>query len=130
MLDRRSDLIIRGGANVYPAEVERAVEGLPGIAEVAVVGRDHPRLGEEVIGFVLPAANNAGAALSHAELAAVCDAQLARYKAPVEWYLLQQFPRNAMGKVVKPTLRAWLETGALPVGLPAPTVLAASKGRT
>jgi len=130
VLDRRSDLIIRGGANVYPAEVERAVEGLPGIAEVAVVGRDHPRLGEEVIGFVLPAANNAGAELSHAELAAVCDAQLARYKAPVEWYLLQQFPRNAMGKVVKPTLRAWLETGALPVGLPAPTLLAASKGRT
>lgn len=123
VLDRRSDLIIRGGANVYPAEVERAVEGLPGIAEVAVVGRDHPRLGEEVIGFVLRAVGEAGAAVSHAELADGCNAQLARYKAPVEWYVVEQFPRNAMGKVVKPTLRKWLETGELPQGIATPTLL-------
>ncbi|MDO8361683.1 MAG: AMP-binding protein [Actinomycetota bacterium] len=124
VLDRRSDLIIRGGANVYPAEVERAVEGLQSVAEVAVVGRDHARLGEEVVGFVLPAVGDAGAQISHAELAAECSAQLARYKAPVEWYVVEQFPRNAMGKVVKPTLRAWLETGTLPDGLPAPRALA------
>jgi long-chain acyl-CoA synthetase len=120
VLDRRSDLIIRGGANVYPAEVERVVESLPGVAEVAVVGRDHPRLGEEVVGFVLPAARASGPVITWAELAAACDAQLARYKAPVEWYLVEQFPRNAMGKVVKPKLRAWLETGVLPEGVPEP----------
>ncbi|MDO8390373.1 MAG: AMP-binding protein [Actinomycetota bacterium] len=124
VLDRRSDLIIRGGANVYPAEVERAVEGLASVAEVAVVGRDHPRLGEEVVGFVLPAAGEAGASISHAELSAQCAAQLARYKSPVEWYVVQQFPRNAMGKVVKPVLRAWLEHGAYPEALAAPSLLA------
>ena len=123
VLDRRSDLIIRGGANVYPAEVERAVEGLSCAAEIVVVGREHPRLGEEVVGFVLPAAGAAGADLSRAVLAATCEEQLARYKWPVEWYVVEQYPRNAMGKVVKPTLRKWLETGELPEGLPVPTLL-------
>jgi acyl-CoA synthetase (AMP-forming)/AMP-acid ligase II len=123
VLDRRSDLIIRGGANVYPAEVERAVEALPGIAEVAIVGRDHERLGEEVVGFVRPAADESGRALTHALLAAECEARLARYKAPVEWYVVEQFPRNGMGKVVKPTLRRWLESGVLPDGLAEPRLL-------
>jgi acyl-CoA synthetase (AMP-forming)/AMP-acid ligase II len=124
VLDRRSDLIIRGGANVYPAEVERVIETLPSIAEVAVVGRDHPRLGEEVIGFVLLSVNGKIAGVTRAELRAACEAQLARYKVPLEWYVVEQFPRNAMGKVVKPTLRAWLETGAVPEGFTTPRQLA------
>jgi len=103
--DRRSELIIRGGANVYPAEVERVLEALPEIAEAAVVGREHPRLGEEVVAFVAFAP---GSQLEPQKLTEACLAELAAYKAPVAWYAVAQFPRNAMGKVVKPRLREWL----------------------
>ena len=54
---------------------------------------------------------------------AACTAELARYKVPAEWYAVEQFPRNAMGKVVKPILRAWLADGTWPDGLAAPTVI-------
>ena len=123
VLDRRSDLILRGGANVYPAEVERVVEQLEQVAEVAVVGRDHPRLGEEVVGFILPAADHRGTPVTSAALVEACAAQLARYKMPIEWYMVEQFPRNAMGKVVKPRLRAWLESDEPIPGVPTPTLL-------
>jgi acyl-CoA synthetase (AMP-forming)/AMP-acid ligase II len=106
--DRRSDLILRGGANVYPAEVERVVEATGFVAEAAVVGRYHPRLGEEVVAFVAPAAD---VELDVGALDAACRAQLARYKSPVTWYVVEQFPRNAMGKVLKPSLREWLASG-------------------
>jgi acyl-CoA synthetase (AMP-forming)/AMP-acid ligase II len=112
VLDRRSDLILRGGANVYPAEVERVVEALPGVAEVAVVPRDHPRLGQEVVAVVLPATGTAGAALTRDALVAACGGYLARYKVPVDWYVVDAFPRNAMGKVRKPLLRDWLGDGS------------------
>ncbi len=120
VLDRRSDLILRGGANVYPAEVERVVETLPEVAEVAVVPREHERLGEEVIGVILPAAGTPVAGLDAQALAEACGAQLARYKVPAEWYAVEQFPRNAMGKVVKPVLRRWLADGTWPDGLAPP----------
>jgi acyl-CoA synthetase (AMP-forming)/AMP-acid ligase II len=106
--DRRSDLILRGGANVYPAEVERVVEATGFVSEAAVVGRDHPRLGEEVVGFVCP---GSGVELDVGALDAACRAQLARYKVPVTWYVVEHFPRNAMGKVLKPALRDWLAAG-------------------
>jgi long-chain acyl-CoA synthetase len=114
VLDRRSDLIVRGGANVYPAEVERVVEALPGIAEVAVVPRDHPRLGEEVVAVVLPASGPGADALDRLRLVDACRAELATYKVPVDWYLVDEFPRNAMGKVRKPLLRDWLRDGTWP----------------
>jgi acyl-CoA synthetase (AMP-forming)/AMP-acid ligase II len=106
--DRRSELILRGGANVYPAEVERVVESTGLVAEAAVVGRGHPRLGEEVVGFVAPVD---GVDLDLASLDAACRAELARYKVPVTWYVVESFPRNAMGKVLKPSLRDWLAAG-------------------
>jgi acyl-CoA synthetase (AMP-forming)/AMP-acid ligase II len=120
VLDRRSDLIIRGGANVYPAEVERVIESLPGIAEVAVVPREHPRLGEEVVAVVLPAVGADESVLSRQALVAACRAELANYKVPADWYTVEQFPRNAMGKVVKPTLRAWLDDGSWSEAVPHP----------
>jgi long-chain acyl-CoA synthetase len=103
--DRRSDLIIRGGANVYPAEVERVLEATGLIAEAAVVGRDHSRLGEEVVAFVSAAP---GVELDVQGLVSRCHAELAGYKVPSSWFVVAAFPRNAMGKVVKPQLRAWL----------------------
>jgi acyl-CoA synthetase (AMP-forming)/AMP-acid ligase II len=111
VLDRRSDLINRGGANVYPAEVERIVEAIPGIAEVAVVPREHPRLGEEVVAVVLPVPGTSAASFDRQQLADACRAELARYKVPVDWYVVDEFPRNAMGKVRKPLLRDWLRDG-------------------
>ena len=123
VLDRRSDLIIRGGANVYPAEVERVIETLPRIAEVAVVPHDDQRLGEEVVAVVLPAHGVSAGDLDRQHLIAACAAELARYKVPIEWYAVEQFPRNAMGKVVKPVLRAWLADGTWPDDLAAPTVI-------
>jgi long-chain acyl-CoA synthetase len=120
VLDRRSDLILRGGANVYPAEVERVVESLPGIAEAAVVPRDHPRLGEEVVAVVLPAVGSHPDALDRQQLVDACRAELAKYKVPVDWYVVDGFPRNAMGKVRKPLLRDWLRDGTWPAEAPAP----------
>jgi acyl-CoA synthetase (AMP-forming)/AMP-acid ligase II len=111
VLDRRSDLILRGGANVYPAEVERIVESLPGIGEVAVVPREHARLGEEVVAVVRPATGASADALDRQQLLDACAAELARYKVPVDWYVIDEFPRNAMGKVRKPLLRDWLRDG-------------------
>ena len=116
VLDRKSDLIIRGGANVYPAEVERVIEALPGIAEVAVVPRDHERLGEEVVAVVMAAHDVDPGRLDRTALVEACAGELARYKIPVEWYSVEQFPRNAMGKVVKPMLRQWLRDGHWPSG--------------
>jgi acyl-CoA synthetase (AMP-forming)/AMP-acid ligase II len=106
--DRRSDLIIRGGANVYPAEVERVVEATGLVAEVSVVGREDARLGEEVVAFVAPAA---GRSLDLPAIERACREQLAGYKVPVTWYEVASFPRNAMGKVLKPHLRQWLADG-------------------
>jgi long-chain acyl-CoA synthetase len=123
VLDRRSDLIIRGGANVYPAEVERVIEALPQVAEVAVVPRDDERLGEEVVAIVLPASGVGADDLDRRQLIAACVAELAPYKVPVDWYAVDQFPRNAMGKVVKPVLRAWLADGTWPTGSAAPVAI-------
>lgn len=110
VLDRRTDLIVRGGANVYPAEVERVVEQDGRVADVAVLGREHPRLGEEVVAVVEVAP---GASVTAADLAAHCAQRLARYKVPAAWYAVEGFPRNAMGKIVKPTLRRALEGHAV-----------------
>jgi acyl-CoA synthetase (AMP-forming)/AMP-acid ligase II len=112
--DRRSDLIIRGGANVYPAEVERVIEATGLVAEASVVGRHHPRLGQEVVAFV---SRRPGQDLDLDRLEAACHAQIARYKIPVAWYVVESFPRNAMGKVLKPELRDWLADGEPDSGL-------------
>ena len=100
--DRRHDLVIRGGANVYPAEVERVLHDDPGVAACAVVGRPDDRLGERVVAFVQPVD---GATLDIDELRAHCSANLARYKVPEEFHVVDAFERNAMGKIVKAGLR-------------------------
>jgi len=106
---RRNELILRGGANVYPAEVERVLAAHPAVAECAVFGIPDARLGERVVATVVLAA---GAAASVEELQAACRAQLARYKVPERIAFVDALPRNAMSKVIKRALRPLFEADA------------------
>jgi malonyl-CoA/methylmalonyl-CoA synthetase len=99
---RSKDLIITGGYNVYPKEVELALDELPGVQESAVVGVPHPDFGEAVTAVVVAAA---GARCEEAELIAALKARLANFKVPKRVYVVQELPRNAMGKVQKNVLR-------------------------
>jgi len=98
---RRNELILRGGANVYPAEVERVLEEHPAVAESAVFGIADRRLGERVVAVVRL---EPGREASVAELQAHCAKQLARYKVPERIAFADLLPRNAMSKVVKRAL--------------------------
>jgi acyl-CoA synthetase (AMP-forming)/AMP-acid ligase II len=104
---RRSELILRGGANVYPAEVERVLDAHPDVAESAVFGVPDVRLGERVVAAVVLAP---GARASADALQAHCRAQLARYKVPERVAFVVALPRNAMSKVLKRRLAPLFET--------------------
>jgi acyl-CoA synthetase (AMP-forming)/AMP-acid ligase II len=95
---RRGDLIIRGGANVYPAEVERILHEDARVAACAVVGRPDERLGERVVAHVQVAP---GETLDAETLRAHCAERLARYKVPEEFVFVDDFPRTPMGKIRK-----------------------------
>jgi acyl-CoA synthetase (AMP-forming)/AMP-acid ligase II len=95
---RRGDLIIRGGENVYPAEIEIRLVEHPGVAEVAVVGVDHPTLGQEVKAYVVP---REGSSLSHDAVRAFAAETLAPYKVPAYVEFVDALPHNAAGKVLK-----------------------------
>jgi long-chain acyl-CoA synthetase len=99
--DRKSLVVIRGGANVYPAEVERVLQEVPELAAAAVVGVPDERLGERVAAVVELAA---GAAFDEDAVRAHCLANLARYKVPERFVVVEALPRNAMGKVVRAAL--------------------------
>lgn len=101
VVGRRNDVILRGGANVCPAEVEQALCAHPAVAETAVVGRPDERLGEVPFAFVRL---REGAELTAEDLIAHCAGRLARYKVPVGIRFVADLPRNAMGKVVKQRL--------------------------
>lgn len=101
--DRRVDLIIRGGANVYPAEVERVLHESPGVAACAVIGVPDERLGERVIGFV---ERMEGSEVSEIALISLCAEHLARYKVPEAIHFVTTFDRTPMGKIKKTSLRA------------------------
>ncbi|MGH8677907.1 MAG: malonate--CoA ligase [Burkholderiales bacterium] len=102
IVGRAKDLIITGGYNVYPKEVELALDELPGVAESAVVGVPHADFGEAVTAAVVP---KAGARIDEAQVIAALKSRLANYKVPKRVYLVEELPRNAMGKVQKSTLR-------------------------
>jgi long-chain acyl-CoA synthetase len=112
---RLKDLIIRGGNNVAAREVEHVLEGHPAVLEVAVVGLPDPDMGEEVAAaLVLERGSPPGVA---AELRRRCAEQLAAHKRPRHWYVLDELPRTASGKVRKGELRdALLTLEALEVG--------------
>jgi acyl-CoA synthetase (AMP-forming)/AMP-acid ligase II len=109
IVDRRSELILRGGANVYPAEVERALHADARVAECAVLSIPDTRLGERVVAAVQLAR---GAQASAEELQNHCRSQLARYKVPERIVFVDAFPRNAMNKILKRELRALFQQGA------------------
>ena len=103
--DRSKDLIISGGSNIYPREVEEVLLTAPGLAEAAVVGAPHPEWGEEVVAFVVAAS---GATLEPAALDAHCLAQIARFKRPKRYLIVDALPKNNYGKVLKTQLRQLL----------------------
>jgi acyl-CoA synthetase (AMP-forming)/AMP-acid ligase II len=105
LLDRKHDLIIRGGQNVYPAEIERVVRKQPGVLDVAAVGVPSRDFGEVPVVFVALAPGAGHRAL---DLIAACSAELASYKRPVAVHVAPEIPRNAAGKILRRVLREWL----------------------
>lgn len=101
--DRSKDLIISGGSNVYPREVEEVLLQHPEVREVSVVGRPHSDWGEEVVAFVVGAATDA-------ELDALCNSRIARFKRPKAYLHVDELPKNNYGKVLKTELRARLKS--------------------
>ncbi len=113
IVDRWKDMYISGGENVYPAEVENVLYQLPAIAEAAVIGMPDATWGEVGLAII---ALKPGQSLGEAEIAAHCRANLARFKCPRTIAFVAALPRNATGKVHKPTLRAqFLQAEAAPV---------------
>ena len=103
IVGRSKDLIISGGYNVYPAEVEGYINELPGVAESAVVGVPHPDFGEVGVAVVVP---RAGAVVVADDILSTLKAQLANFKVPKRCVVVADLPRNTMGKVQKNLLRA------------------------
>lgn len=102
IVGRAKDLIIAGGYNIYPKEIELLLDEMPGVEESAVIGVPHPDLGEGVVGVVT--ARN-GAVLDEASLLAGLASKLARFKQPRRLFVIDELPRNTMGKVQKNLLR-------------------------
>jgi malonyl-CoA/methylmalonyl-CoA synthetase len=102
IVGRSKDLVISGGYNVYPKEVELALDDLDGVLESAVIGVPHPDLGEVPLAVVVP---EPGAALEAEALAATLKDRLARFKQPRRIEIVEALPRNTMGKVQKNVLR-------------------------
>jgi malonyl-CoA/methylmalonyl-CoA synthetase len=105
LLGRTGDLIISGGLNVYPSEVERVLDAIPGVAQSAVFGVPHPDFGEAVV-----AAIETDRPLEEADVIAAARKRLAPYKAPKRVIALAELPRNRMGKTLKAELRAAYRT--------------------
>jgi malonyl-CoA/methylmalonyl-CoA synthetase len=102
ILGRAKDLVITGGLNVYPAEVEAALDDLPGVATSAVIGVPHPDFGEAVVACVVPAP---GTVPDEEGIRKALRQRLAAFKIPKRVLLMDELPRNAMGKVQKAELR-------------------------
>jgi fatty-acyl-CoA synthase len=103
LCDRLKDMVISGGENVYPAEIESVLSGHPAVAEIAVIGAPDEKWGERVVAV---AALRPGASLTLDDLRAFGQKSLARYKLPLELRLVDALPRNPTGKILKTALRA------------------------
>jgi long-chain acyl-CoA synthetase len=106
--DRAKDMIISGGTNIYPREVEEALLLHPAVDEVSVVGRRHPDWGEEVVAFVVM---RPGQSATDAQLDQVVVENIARFKRPKAYFRVAALPKNNYGKVLKTELRARLAGG-------------------
>jgi acyl-CoA synthetase (AMP-forming)/AMP-acid ligase II len=105
IIDRKKDMIITGGLNVYPCEIENVISNMPGVREVAVVGAPHREWGESLHAFIVP---NAGQDVDREVILSACRAQLAGFKVPRAISFLTELPRNAGGKILKTSLREQL----------------------
>jgi O-succinylbenzoate-CoA ligase len=105
--DRMKDMLISGGENIYPAEVENMLLGHPAVADAAVIGLPSPKWGEVPLAVLVP---KKGAALDEAELLAWCKGKLASFKLPKAVVVVSEIPRNPSGKILKRVLREqWLD---------------------
>ena len=102
IVGRSKDLIISGGYNVYPAEIEGYINDMPGVAESALVGVPHPDFGEVGVAVVVA---KAGASLNAGQIVAALKSKLANFKIPKQCFVVEELPRNTMGKVQKNLLR-------------------------
>ena len=103
--DRSKDMIISGGSNIYPREIEEVLLSHPDLVEASVVGRPHPDWGEEVVAFVVA---KPGARIAEAALDRLCLDHIARFKRPREYRFVEALPKNNYGKVLKTELRRLL----------------------
>ncbi len=101
--DRSKDMIISGGSNIYPREIEEVLLRHPAVAECSVVGRPHPEWGEEVVAFIVKKSS-----LETAQLDQLCLENIARFKRPREYRFVDALPKNNYGKVLKTELRKLL----------------------
>lgn len=106
IVDRKKDMIIVGGYNVYPREVEEVLYEHPNVAEVAVIGTPHMETGEAVISFVVRKDD----ALTEEQLMAFCKERLAKYKIPAKIEFLEELPKNTTGKILRRQLRNLIES--------------------
>ena len=107
--DRSKDVIISGGTNIYPREVEEVLLRHPGVSEVAVVGVEDAEWGESIAAFVVRAA---GGRVTVAELDALCLSRIARFKRPKTYHFIPALPKSSYGKVLKRELLAQLSTAS------------------
>ena len=105
IVGRSKDLIISGGLNVYPKEIEELIDALPGVAESAVIGLPHPDFGEAVNAVVVRRNDTSGAGLTESGIILALKSELANFKIPKRVFFVDALPRNAMGKVQKNLLR-------------------------
>lgn len=103
IVDRKKDMVIAGGLNIYPREVENVIGQVPGVAEVSVVGKPDPQWGESLVAFVV--ADPARPAPTADDVIAACKRDLAGYKVPRAVHFIPELPRNAGGKILKRELR-------------------------
>ncbi|MBY0317243.1 MAG: AMP-binding protein [Reyranella sp.] len=103
--DRSKDMIISGGSNIYPREIEDVLNLHPAVAECSVVGRPHPEWGEEVVAFIVA---REGKAAAPAELDKLCLDNIARFKRPKDYKFIEALPKNNYGKILKTELRKLL----------------------
>lgn len=109
LTDRAKDMVISGGSNIYPREIEEVLLRHEGVLEASVVGRPHPDWGEEPVAFVV---RHPGAHVDAAELDRLCLDSIARYKRPRLYRFVDSLPKNNYGKVLKTALREQLKAEA------------------
>lgn len=102
IVDRKKDLIIRGGFNIYPRDIEELLARHPAVLETAVIGVPDERMGEEALAFIV---KKTGDETSAQDLAAYCRKHLAKNKVPKKFVFLDDLPRNGVGKILKTQLR-------------------------